>query len=395
MLTKNKILIVFLCLLGLSVQAQVVDLKNIDYGIGYFEFNSASPNSAIKNTLSNVVRKELGLNVQGAKIKKNSSGAMSNAVFKVFSYNKLSDKRYLVYGYFEDDIDTIKRITPAQYYSDSFAYDLWGNQLTKAQNILLASVDLESKKVTRIWADDKKTLNSLNLSYGGRYSTGSVEAYGCLQGYPLVTLDINNDEEKELLFLGGGGALYLPDEEVSAYTHLSIFSGENFENNMLTIDIHEEKFLFNFDESGDVYQVVRDQVGQRLKGGEYDQQFVVGTEKNLRPGYRNFSKVFFGDFDEDGIYSLLVWNREYLSGLKSNVSDGFKLASEDFDIHHINGKKVVSSDFSRDDAMLVLDKYNLDWNKGFPNMNKCYGNSNTSKSVFLNYNHGKLLIPEQ
>lgn len=365
-----------------------------DFGAGYFEFNSLTPDTFAEEKLLPVIKEHYQLSPDESLVMKQGFKQPSKPVLIIYSYNEVSPGRYLVYAYIEDSIDIMNKIVPRGVEDVPYLEDQWGNRSKAPMNILLAVVDLNERAVYRLWRQEKmQPLSSLRMSPGGRFSSGRVEVYGCLQGYPTVLADINGDDIDDLIFVGGSGSLSLPNDEIIADTQLVFFVGKNFEQELLSIELHEEHFNFYFKEGGNRYQVVRDQINQRIKDMGGPKEFIRGTPENVRPGYRTFAKVYFGDFDEDDVHSILVWRRHYLSRKKNDPIKGFEFDHEEFEFYDIQGTRVSTKAINNKRGHSILDKHQLTWNDGFPSQSKC-SNNEGNPPKFMDYGYPELSIKD-
>lgn len=362
--------------------------SDIDYGEGYTNALNNSE-STINRRILSIVSSFYGLSKQGGKVFDEETQVKISPVLKLYGYNEISDDRYLVYFYVHDTKKILNGI-------QEFPFELtenWHVRPMSSANISLAIVDLNDETVKRILLKGNSVFSSLLLSSGGRYSSGRPEVYGCIQGYPTILADVNGDSIKDILFVGGSGAIFLPSQEVNAKTDMYLFLGPNFDNKPIKAMISEERFNFYFDSSGDVYQVVRDQIGQRLVDYGNSKEFIRGTSKNLRPGYRNFSKIFWG-LQSDGVDQILVWGRNYISRKKTDSKKGFKFESQNFQLYEIRGNSIASRKLGDEDGHSFLKKNKLSWKQGFPNKNKCE-NEDLESPVILNYGREELSVIDE
>lgn len=372
----------------------VVSAPNLspNFGVGYYEFNSLNPDTFAKEKLVPVIKEYYQLSADDELVIKRGYKQSSKPTLIIYSYNEISTGRYLVYAYIEDSIEIMTRIAPNDVEDVPYLEDRWGNRSKAPMNVLLAIVDINERTVSRLWRREKmQPLSNLRMSAGGRYSSGNVEVYGCLQGYPTTLADINGDDIEDLIFIGGSGALYLPDEQITANTQLALFLGKDFEKELLSINLHEEDFYFYFHRSGSKYQVSRDKVGSVIKDLSHPKEFIRGTPDNVRPGYRTFAKVYFGDFDKDSVQSILVWRRYYLSRKKSDPVKGFEFDREEFELYDFKGGVAKAVGINDKQGHSILDNHQLDWNDGFPSQSKCSNNDGKYPKI-MDYGHPELSI---
>ena len=91
------------------------------------------------------------------------------------------------------------------------------------------------------------------------------------------------------------------------------------------------------------------------------------------PGYRGYAKLYFGDFDADGAFDIVVWRKLYESRVNSDSVKGF-IKKGDLLVHY----KLVNGEYKKqntDQAIIKgwLTAKQLTWSKGYPNKSECAG----------------------
>jgi hypothetical protein len=183
-----------------------------------------------------------------------------------------------------------------------------------------------------------------------------VNHLGCLASTPLRYGDIENDGTSELvLTLAHYG--YKADVIVFSPQYQRIV----FSNRYALQDADLEA------KSDQTYQYRRDTSGL-----------------SHQQGYKVFSKIFTGDFDENGHPDILVWRKKFRSNLQTDTTLGFKLSSQiwqhferDLDAQAdseagITGE-YLPQETSEDDIKSWLSDNNLTWRKGYPSVSECEG----------------------
>ncbi|MEJ2046439.1 MAG: hypothetical protein P8X89_24570 [Reinekea sp.] len=183
-----------------------------------------------------------------------------------------------------------------------------------------------------------------------------VNHLGCLASTPLRYGDIENDGTSELvLTLAHYG--YKADVIVFSPQYQRIV----FSNRYALQDADLEA------KSDQTYQYRRDTSGL-----------------SHQQGYKVFSKIFTGDFDENGHPDILVWRKKFRSNLQTDTTLGFKLSSQiwqhferDLDAQAdseagITGE-YLPQETSEDDIKSWLSDNNLTWRKGYPSASECEG----------------------
>ncbi|GAA5524940.1 hypothetical protein Maes01_01499 [Microbulbifer aestuariivivens] len=91
------------------------------------------------------------------------------------------------------------------------------------------------------------------------------------------------------------------------------------------------------------------------------------------PAWRPLSKIYFGDFDEDGKRDIILWRKLFESNKHGDNSGGFKGLGEVF-VHYSLRDGMYSKE-STDRAVVQewLSSNNLTWKKGFPTKSECIG----------------------
>ena len=276
------------------------------------------------------------------------------------------------------DLDVVKIYGYVRIENDVFAVYIsslrGGNRETVGLGELFF-IDLGNREIRRV-DKRKKGFESLLLSLGGRYSTGSVAVYGCLQGYPVAKADIDGDGLGDLMFSGGKGELYLPNDEVRASTRVDLYMSSS---GHLSLPMHAESFLLYSDGVESGYKVSRSN----------SSDFVDGSLPEAGRGFRRFYKLFWGDWGENGERAIVLWERTYVSRKNNDVKIGVKLYKVNFRVF------IVGNDFSVEEggveeAKKILENNGMNWNDGYPNRSLC--NMSSDVDPILDYGRKELSI---
>lgn len=189
------------------------------------------------------------------------------------------------------------------------------------------------------------------------YSLSGRGKLGCYADHPLRFGDLNGDGSNEVvLFLKNDLVLFSPEKEKTIFSEsLSVLdwltlaeSAEEPENKSLP--------------------------------GPAPYQYLSGTLMDVReyqPGYRGYSKLYFGDFDSDNNPDILVWRKFYESH-KTGDTPGFKKLHDTFAQYELNLGLNSSGEFELQDTdsstiQQWLSGASYTWQKGYPSKSECKG----------------------
>ena len=192
------------------------------------------------------------------------------------------------------------------------------------------------------------------------------ENQGCIGAKPLKYGDIEADAENELvLSLGGELIVFSP---TYGRTVFSMFWYANDWVGLTTADNADLNGQPSAFDDGASYQFSSMELG-------YD----VGPHK----GHRSYTKVFDGDFDGDGNFDLIAWQKVYESN-KVGEAEGFTLINNrlvhfarDLDAQAksetgITGE-YLPQETSENEIKSWLADNELTWSKGYPSVSECEG----------------------
>lgn len=178
-------------------------------------------------------------------------------------------------------------------------------------------------------------------------------ALGCLTQNPLRYGDLTGDEKNELAIIFKNDiAVFSPERKKTIFAVMYSVPdwmpwAELIENG-LTLDNNTES----------------PQYGSRKL---YDQT------NSTSIAHRGYGKLYFGYFDGDSAYDILVWRKFYLSRLVKDPVKGFEKISDTY-IHY----KLVDGEYKKqptEQAVVKgwLEAKNLTWQKGYPSKSECPG----------------------
>ena len=185
---------------------------------------------------------------------------------------------------------------------------------------------------------------------------------GCLNKTPLRYGDIENDGQKELvLFLNG---------------ELIMFSLE-----------YQRTVFSNFYQADDWF---RDPGWKKEPAiSEVDHKYYQYQSEHMiyngisTPAYRYYSKIFTGDFDENGNPDIILWSKTYISNEKGGdkgfhlIRNELKHFERDLTAQKATGAGVTGEYLPQITTDVVIDNWlranELTWSKGFPSTSECPG----------------------
>lgn len=193
------------------------------------------------------------------------------------------------------------------------------------------------------------------LTYSAVTSPNSL---GCLAMSPLRYGDLDGDGVKELvLFLDNDLLMFSPEKQQT------IFSAPLELDDWLTTEETQEHFARVG--TGGVREVPQYQ-------SQITAQSVTGWMGG-RAGYRGYAKLYFSDFNEDGVRDIVVWRKLYKSHLRNEDPQGFRLVNETFLHYSLVGGEYLPHDTAPSDIEAWLANNELTWTDGYPNLSECAG----------------------
>jgi hypothetical protein len=178
---------------------------------------------------------------------------------------------------------------------------------------------------------------------------------GCLQQSPLRYGDIETDSAKELvIMLGKNVVIFSPNSKEI------IFSAHYWLDDEIANDEVADHF------PGEILPTKAQYVASS------------GTDNLVReiyPAKRSMSKLYLGDFDNNGKNEIVIWRKMYESNLRNNPAIGFhKLAESSFHYERdTSGQYQLQADTAPETIQGWLTAKNLTWQSGFPSKSECAG----------------------
>ena len=191
-----------------------------------------------------------------------------------------------------------------------------------------------------------------------KYSTGHTVALGCYQNNPLRYGDINQDQQNELiLFLGSDFVAFSPQLKKV------IFAETLRVNDWLTTEQTEADMENRNPDKSSPFQ--------HLSG-------ILSDTTKVEAGYRGYSKLYFGDFDNNGAADILVWRKLYKSRASDDEIKGFVKLRDEW--QHFSREvgadatgEYVAKLTTGEQIKTWLTEKNLTWQKGYPSKSECPG----------------------
>ncbi|KAF0810014.1 hypothetical protein A167_01315 [Alcanivorax sp. S71-1-4] len=185
-----------------------------------------------------------------------------------------------------------------------------------------------------------------------KYSNRSIWSLGCLQDSPLRYGPLG--EGKYLI-------IFMANDFVVFSIDLSriVF----FENTRLDDWLPRGDSLRQFE--------------SKSSSGEIPYQYLSGILSDtpeIEPGYRGYSKLYFGDFDGDENGDILVWRKLYISRSSEDEVEGFRKIRDEWQ-HYARDEsgEYIPLDTAAGQIQGWLQLNNLTWQKGFPTISECEG----------------------
>jgi len=183
---------------------------------------------------------------------------------------------------------------------------------------------------------------------------------GCMANYPMRHGDIEGDGKNELIII--------PSDDVS--TNWVVFS----------LDLH--KVIFSI--KADFNDVLTDISGtdpelfDRPEKWQYwSKRGLDGaTAHSMRGALKAFAKLYFGDFDSNGHFDIVVWRRLYESRQAGDPIPGFVLKQQRLMHYEATAGEYELRDSSSALIQGWLSANSLTWKKGYPDKSECVGHEN-------------------
>jgi hypothetical protein len=237
--------------------------------------------------------------------------------------------------------------------SELYIYDI---DLTKKSD--LGSWSIARSKDEYIESGYLNRLNNfqrdLDLDWAESATTDSL---GCLGAYPLRSGNIDGDGKQELV-------LFLNDDFLvfSFANHQVVFSAPLKLDDWLDAT-ESQTFIKQLGGAGGAVP----QYQSRIAAESLARMQVV------LPGQRGYAKLYFGDFNGDGKFDIVVWRKFYVSLMQNDTTKGFKLVSDTYLLYSLeNG---IYTKQTTDQATIKgwLAAKSLTWQKGYPQTSECTG----------------------
>ena len=255
--------------------------------------------------------------------------------------------------------------------------DLLDNNKQSIQNCgytVLALIDGENNILTRF-----NTRKMPEMAMGSLLFTGwkqGYNAYGCYIGNPFSSADLDRDGKPELFFVGGIGAFGNDEGGKTIQTNLFIYNTVKKIKTLFKVELSYESFMI-------------ENVGLKSRHQSFTKNYIdkygQSRSNDIHAGIRRYSKLYFKDFDKDDKLDILLWQREYISRLKSDPVEGYKLKNTIFKRFEETPTGFIEKSIDDKTAEKYMKDHGLTWRKGFPNKNHC-SNTATDAPLIESYN---------
>lgn len=181
---------------------------------------------------------------------------------------------------------------------------------------------------------------------------------GCLLENPLRYADLNRDSKKELVLLLGGSS-QMEWLVFSIELKKVIFSSILLVNHAFIPD--EETITISYPNYG------------KPEHYQYLSDWVEGNPPPMEKGFRSFGKLFFGDFNGDGVFDIVLWRKYFESRQRDDEVKGF-IKKDDLLVHYTFTDGQYKKQ-ATDPGVIKgwLFGKGLTWQKGYPNQSECAG----------------------
>lgn len=192
------------------------------------------------------------------------------------------------------------------------------------------------------------------------YFRGFNHPLGCLENTPLRYGDIDSDTQNEIvLFLGNDIIVFSPESKKI------IFAETLHLNDWMTLEQTAQHIRYKEPAVPVTVQYLSS---------------VLADTANFEAGYRGYSKLYLGDFNNNGTPDIIVWRKLYTSRLVSDPIKGFSKLNDTFQHYEKLSETNATGEYlpqTTDEATiknwLTSNSKQLTWQKGYPNLSECAG----------------------
>ncbi len=201
----------------------------------------------------------------------------------------------------------------------------------------------------------------INAGIQSTYENPTVPGSGCLLEHPLRYSDLDLDGKKELVLLLGG----------SSTTEWVVFSTE------LKKVIFSSILVANhaFQPSAETIERIYPEYG-KPSDFQYLSDLSNGNPPPMEMGVRSFAKLFFGDFNNDNVFDIVVWRKYFESRVRADAIQGFEKKNELLVHYQIVNGEYKKQPTDQTTAKSWLTTNNQTWKKGYPNTSECANQPN-------------------
>ena len=179
------------------------------------------------------------------------------------------------------------------------------------------------------------------------------DTLGCMEKNPLRYGDVDSDGVKELaVILSNSFVLF------STTLHKTIFA--------VMWDVPD--WLSREKTVNEVYEVTN-----KPDYPQYASAMMYSTNNGISNAYRGYAKLYFGDFNRDGVFDIVVWRKLYESRLQNDPVSGFLFKGNTFVHYSLIDGSYKKQKTKPEDVTGWLNMAQLTWQKGYPSKSECPG----------------------
>ncbi|MCP5078408.1 MAG: hypothetical protein GY951_10185 [Psychromonas sp.] len=227
----------------------------------------------------------------------------------------------------------------------------------------LLHVDMNKGLVKRL-----DTHDLYEISDNGLIVTGPLQGYdvyGCYLRTALRTSDINLDGQKDIFMFGGVGEFGSDEGGQVIKTTLTIYDGSTTQKQFVEELSYENFIIDDMGENNTKFQ----SVGWLQMNDNGSLKYV-----GVRQGVRRFSKLYFKDYDNNGLLDIIIWRKEYGARLKTDNIKGYELQNTEYLRYEESDNGFVRKSTPPVDIELWLNDSKYIWQDGYPKKSECgYG----------------------
>lgn len=230
------------------------------------------------------------------------------------------------------------------------------SKINLKSNLFVGHWPINVQNSFHIFEEIRKRYEENHLPLPTEYSLIGRGQIGCYVNHPLRFGDLNGDASSEVvLFLKNNLVLFSPEK-----------GRVIFSENLSVLDwLTQEETA----KEAEYKQIPGPSPYQYLSS-------VLSDAPVFAPGYRGYSKLYFGDFDSDNNPDILVWRKLYESHKTGDIP-GFKKLHDTYAQYELNlGSDGGAFELQETDGSTIqqwLSGASYTWQKGYPSKSECPG----------------------